>query len=563
MASVFVCVAVTFAPSAHARTWWESDGYYAHEPTPLSLYGVSVGTSKTLRVTLPSDYDPARTPMAVFWLAVDDIDHPKEVRVTLNGQAIELPKSVIGEGAEGHRGHVTVDPKLLRAGDNIVSFAFKDNLEGSTSGFDVHECALMQARLDGKTNRLPMIGREVYVEVAGFGEMAVYDSSLKPRTIRMRQGEDPVGWKKHMIRQYDGRGGWLCREGEFRFLHAPYGEWLAPFSMTRLDNGELILLATWKDGVKPHRILISFSKDNGDTWSDWHNIPGGFGRPMMLASLGKGKVTFASGRRFWSNDYGRTWPERMRNPPAPNGGHFFQEGHSMVDYDAHGNAFRIAETGSNTGPKGSRWDPAKPTCSFIRWSTDGGRTWLNETSPAPWRWKETWQGKTYERRVNEGSLLRARNGWIIAALRANMPPQFCHLHYDQFDGVGVSISKDDGKTWSPIKLVQRCGRMHPNLVLMPNGDIVMGFIMRQDIAADLTFGSYNRGYEAIISRDHGETWDVAHKYVLDAWPYVDPARGPRTNACGHTCAVALPDGRILTCYGHYVSKGVAMIRWRP
>ena len=33
-------------------------------------------------------------------------------------------------------------------------------------------------------------------------------------------------------------------------------------------------------------------------------------------------------------------------------------------------------------------------------------------------------------------------------------------------------------------------------------------------------------------------------------------------ACGHTCSTLLSDGSILTAYGHYISKGIALIRWK-
>ncbi len=32
-------------------------------------------------------------------------------------------------------------------------------------------------------------------------------------------------------------------------------------------------------------------------------------------------------------------------------------------------------------------------------------------------------------------------------------------------------------------------------------------------------------------------------------------------ACGHLYSASLDDGSILTCYGHYISKGGCLIKW--
>ena len=560
------CVAagITVRPT-WGKTWFESDGYYAHDTTPLEVYGKPVGTSGTLNIRLPKTFDCKSAPLAVLWLWVDDIDAPRETSIHINGHGpLEPPRSVIGEGAEGHRGYLRVDASILKPGMNEVKFVFEDNLKGTTAGFEIYEAAIVLVRLDGKTTSLPMIAREVYIDVKGFGLLAVYDSSLEPRAIRMQPSEDPCGWKEHTIVKRDRKGGWVCVPGQFRFMHCPYGEWMSPFGMVQMDNREVILAATWKDGVKANRIVLASSRDRGATWGDWRNIPGGFGRPMMLAALGKGEVTFATGWRFFSHDYGRTWSEKLRIRRTRLGGHFCQEGNALVDRDAKGNVIRIMEIGYDAGGGGRRWNPANPSHSFIRWSTDRGRTWTGDLSPRQWRWETEHEGKTYVRSVDEGSLVRASNGWIVAALRTNMPPKFIPTYNDNYEGIGVSISRDDGKTWSPVEVIYPAGRMHAHLLRLPNGDLVMGYIVRQDVGQDLTFTSYRRGCEAIVSRDNGLNWDTDRRYVLNSWQYLDGEKAPKqTLACGHTCSVLLDNGYILTAHGHYTSKGIAMIRWRP
>ena len=81
------------------------------------------------------------------------------------------------------------------------------------------------------------------------------------------------------------------------------------------------------------------------------------------------------------------------------------------------------------------------------------------------------------------------------------------------------------------------------------------------------------GVEAVVSRDHGETWDLAHKYVLAKWSGMSQAQS--------TSSVLLPDGSLITAFGSgYLSRPAAkekqqgesnllcphevcLVRWRP
>jgi hypothetical protein len=61
--------------------------------------------------------------------------------------------------------------------------------------------------------------------------------------------------------------------------------------------------------------------------------------------------------------------------------------------------------------------------------------------------------------------------------------------------------------------------------------------------------------------DNGQTWDMEHEYLLDSFQFTDGTKLPL--ACGHTFSALLDDGHILTCYGHYLSKGGCLLKWRP
>ena len=60
------------------------------------------------------------------------------------------------------------------------------------------------------------------------------------------------------------------------------------------------------------------------------------------------------------------------------------------------------------------------------------------------------------------------------------------------------------------------GRHHPSLVLMPDGQIVMTYVVRKGYL-NTSEGFPRFGIEAVVSRDHGRTWDLDHKYILHQW----------------------------------------------
>jgi hypothetical protein len=304
-------------------------------------------------------------------------------------------------------------------------------------------------------------------------------------------------------------------------------------------------------------------------------IPDAVGRPVMLTYLGKGDLTFQTDlveptMQYFSKDYGKSWTERQPLQLAANKGthldgktqpgYWGAEGNNLVDRDSKGMATRIAQVGWNYDPGSSH--PVAPANAYIRWSTDGGRTWIKENKPSTWPYQVEHEGKKYPRGISEGSLVRAANGWIVAALRTDMHPRFMSDGIDNLEGTGVSLSKDDGATWSPVKVLYEAGRMHAHLLLPPNGDLVMTLIVRLDMGEDGLLASYRRGCEAIVSHDNGLTWDLGRKYVLDEFSSPGFLGKWSFGPCGHLCSALLDDGALLTCYTNYREKAACLIRWR-
>jgi hypothetical protein len=398
------------------------------------------------------------------------------------------------------------------------------------------------------------------------------------------RSDEGSGWKPHAVKQGDGRGGWVQRPAELQFVRKPgdLTDMTMCYGLAQMDNGEIILAAAWNredekgKTLGPHRPLIAFSKDRGNTWSDLTVIPDAEGRPVMLTYLGKGNLTFQTDvavptMQYFSKDYGRTWTERQRLQAEANKGVFLDgksqpgfwgaEGNNLVDRDAKGVATRIAQVGWNYAPGTSH--PAAPAIAYLRWSEDGGRTWTRQSQPAAWRFQTEHEGKKYTRGVSEGSLVRAANGWLVAALRTDMHPRHLHDGIDNLEGTGVSVSKDDGATWSPVKVLFEAGRMHAHLLRLPSGDLVMTVIVRIDVGEDGRMASYRRGCEAIVSHDNGLTWDLGRKYVLDDFESLGFLGKWSFGPCGHLWTELLDDGSLLTGYSRYLDKSVCLVRWRP
>ena len=407
-------------------------------------------------------------------------------------------------------------------------------------------------------------------EELGELDVAITDTRSSRQVFRNNYYSDSeeLSWKEHTVRQSDGKGGYLCRPAQLQLMPRLDGCKVIPFGLATMDNGEIALMGSYSEGgdfgggrEKP---VITFSDDGGATWSDYTEVENCYGRPMMLASLGNGVLTYCASDgsrycRFFSHDYGRTWPDRVPVQPAPDGLLFGAEGNPLVDRDDNGIATMIAETG-HTFAEGA-W-PHAPTREWIRWSRDGGRNWENASQPEAWRWQEVHKGETYTRSVSEGALVRAANGWIVAALRTDMPPRyFDHPFFnDNLEGTGVSISKDNGKTWSQVKTLFDAGRMHANLVRLPDDTLVMTVIRRVDVR-DGKLATYRRGCDAVISRDNGQSWETDRMYFLDEFQYTEGENWVG-GKCGHLYSIVLADGSVLTAYGNYLSGGT-LIKWKP
>lgn len=291
----------------------------------------------------------------------------------------------------------------------------------------------------------------------------------------------------------------------------------------------------------PHQPMLLFSDDRGTTWgaprplSPDPQVNAGAGLGTALTYLGAGRLTLSAGGRWFSEDYGRTWRGPLSIRPAPNGQPWYQWDPCLVERSpATGDVGRLVETGYNW-EGGGHGSPTGYQQAFIRFSTDGGRTWGEDTRVPQWRG------------VSEVALLRAENGVVVAACRTDMARQ--HVgNIDHYEGLGICLSEDGGRTWSQVDRLYDYGRHHPSLVLMPSGTVLMTYVVRLGYPRDAQ-GLPQFGIEAVVSRDHGASWDLPGRFVLAEWC------GNRTGAnewwpsSQGTSTVLLPDGSLLTAFG--------------
>ena len=379
-----------------------------------------------------------------------------------------------------------------------------------------------------------------------------------------------LSWKEHTVFQGDGSGGYVSHPAQLRLAPCVGEDQFWPFGLAKMDNGEIAMVGVARRlPPKMEQAVVTFSSDEGATWTEPIEIEGLTGRPMMLAYLGGGELTFSCGwseddhYRCFSSDYGRTWPERMDVQKAPSGNGFGTEGNPLIERDRNGAVTRIAELG-HAVPGDRPWNwPTGTLCEYLRWSYDGGRTWKDEVCiDETLQWEVQYEGKTYTRGFSEGALVRAANGDLVAALRTDLPPRYITEPNmdDSLEGTGVAISKDDGNTWEPLQHLFEAGRHHANLLCMPNGDLVMTLIRRVDVR-DGTLASYRRGCDALISHDNGETWNLDKMYVLDEFVRMLQDKWV-SDGCGHLYSILLDNGDIFSAYANCLTGGV-LIRWRP
>src|SRR5690349_18796736 len=105
--------------------------------------------------------------------------------------------------------------------------------------------------------------RRMFLKEVGSRMMLMGPSAGSQQTLR---GSDLLGWKPHLMKQRDGRGGWILRPAEIQFLTRSSGDYVMIFGVTQMDNREIILVGTWNDGssrdtASAEKPVVCFSRN--------------------------------------------------------------------------------------------------------------------------------------------------------------------------------------------------------------------------------------------------------------------------------------------------------------
>ena len=348
-------------------------------------------------------------------------------------------------------------------------------------------------------------------------------------------------WKAHDVYLLNGDAAPIAVPSQYQLVTEKWDRVVAvPYIVYMPERDRVVMLVSCD---YPHQAMVLSSDDRGATWSTPNFVHlGGDGKPdtgmgIGLTYLGGGKVLLSAGKRWISGDFGATWSDYGAVPPLPDGKNWNGWDPLFVDRDAKtGAVVRLIETGysmdnalweSNGGPGYSK--------GHLRESAGEGRTWGAATKTPEW------DG------ASEITMVRAANGNLVAACRTDKPADKKEV-IDHYEGLAISISRDNGKSWSALNRLFAWGRHHPCLVLLADGRLVMTYVVRKGYI-DAADGFPQFGVEAMVSKDNGETWDLDHRYVLDWWK--GNRQGPNGwwASCQATSTVLLPDGSLLTAYG--------------
>ena len=378
-------------------------------------------------------------------------------------------------------------------------------------------------------------------------------------------------WRKHVVRRLNGRAPAIELPAQFQIVNDQWGAGspempnvgYMPCVVYMVEQDRLLMSL---DCAHPGRhTVLTVSDDGGATWSArrWVHIdpagdPDAVG--LGLTYLGNGRLILnpdPGSTRWFSSDYGQTWDARGPMPLASDGQNLNPWDPLLVDTDSAGNVVRLAET--RWKPTGIAWGSTDGIYSqaYIWFSTDLGQSWTAEIKVPQWLG------------VNEAPLVRAANGDIVAACRTDSPKRFAHLKLDHYSGLGVSISSDNGLTWSGLNMLYDWGRHNASMVVLPGGDIVMSYVVRLGYT-DAPDGFPRFGIEAVTSRDNGKTWDLDHRYLLCVWKGKIKGSLDWYGACQSTSTVLLPDGEILTAFGtgarnpepKVYNMEIGLVKWR-
>ena len=362
-----------------------------------------------------------------------------------------------------------------------------------------------------------------------------------------------VLWTRPLLKGYDRYVGWPTA------YRTSKGEILAVFSGDRDAH------------VCPHgKVQLTRSADNGETWSKAETVCDGpiDDRDAGVIELKNGDLVlfwFTSLAFHEYRDVAKAHPEyeKIYNAIADDakraalgswvrrstdGGRTWSEPVRVPVMTPHGGKLlkdgRILVVGMHNRQVDGMLmtDPGQPPATLRAVeSTDGGRTFRTIGQIPLGTVKPHWS-------LAEPTFYESRDGTLTALIRYELAPDGSWGNDKVYPRYMLrSESKDGGRTWSEATPSNLDG-FPPHVTRLADGRLLCTYASR-------TIG--RRGIYAALSHDDGRTWDAAHELTL--------ARS-ETDDIGYPSTVENPDGTLLSVYYAYPVKGrpAALVgtKWR-
>ncbi|MBM3473312.1 MAG: exo-alpha-sialidase [Armatimonadetes bacterium] len=223
------------------------------------------------------------------------------------------------------------------------------------------------------------------------------------------------------------------------------------------------------------RIMLVRSQDLGETWSEpelAYDDPAMDDRNAAIACMDDGTIVliwdkYLHGKHHWawlarSSDEGRTWSEPTK----------------MTRQENVHTRSRALDLGNG------KW--------LLPWADaahdEKTATWFSLFHPMMNEFEEIQATPTGRREVaDEVAVTRALSGDLVALIRSPSDPELWQI-----------VSRNDGRTWSESRLSGIPSQFTPcDLITLTDGRLLCSFSFRE-----------RRNERLVVSRDHGQTWDV-------------------------------------------------------